>query len=59
MLAMKMNVWEQICLFLGDLSLALYERETGWVGRERERGWRGKQIQNKKDGGEERQLLFS
>ncbi|KAJ4924237.1 hypothetical protein JOQ06_000477 [Pogonophryne albipinna] len=26
MLAMKMNVWEQIRLFLGDLSLALYER---------------------------------
>ncbi|KAI4831327.1 hypothetical protein KUCAC02_000874 [Chaenocephalus aceratus] len=27
-LAMKMNVWEQIRLFWGDLSLALYERGT-------------------------------
>lgn len=42
---MKMNVWEQIRLFLGDLSLAAY-------GRDR------KQTQNKKDGGEEKQLLF-
>ena len=33
LLAMKMNVWEQIRLFLGDLSLALYERESGWVWR--------------------------
>lgn len=33
-----MNVWEQICLFLGDLSLALYEKETGWVDTEREKG---------------------
>lgn len=33
-----MNVWEQIRLFLGDLSLALFERETGWVATNQERG---------------------
>lgn len=41
MLAMKMNVWQQIRLFLGDLRLARYVRETGWVDKktqsERER----------------------
>lgn len=55
---MKMNVWGQIRLFLGDLSLAPYERETGWVDTQGEDGG-GKQTQNKKDGGEEMQLLFS
>ncbi len=45
-----MNVWEQICLFLGDLGLAVCKRETGLVDTSRERT----QTQNKKDVGEEK-----
>lgn len=49
MLAMKMNVWELRRLFLGDLSLAVYKRETGWIDTNSEtvRGWRGKQTEER------------
>lgn len=46
----------------GELSLARYVRETGWVHtkqREREKAYRWGNKQNKKDGVEERQLLIS
>lgn len=57
LLATKMNVWEQIRLFFGDLSLALYERgrQVGLIQTEREENKHKTRKMVEKKG----QLLFS